>query len=55
MWHRALVHEVLHVFGTQPDDYKIINPIRHNLKWEPRLKMYIPGSREVAVVEAKAM
>jgi len=54
-WHREPVHEVLHAFDTQLDDYETIKPVRCDSKWEFRLKMYIPGSREAAVVEAKVI
>ena len=49
------MHEILHVFNIQPAEFEKIRPIRCNLKWEPRLKMCIPGSREKAVEEMKVV
>ena len=52
--HRVPMHEVLHAFDMRLEAFKKIGPVRCNSKWEPKLKMHIPGSRETAMEDVRA-
>jgi len=51
--HKSPVHDILHAFDIQPSAFKKVQPTRCGSKWEPGAKVWVPESREWAVVEAK--
>src|SRR5882672_5354022 len=44
--HWAPMHEVLHTFSLRPGNYKDISPVWMGPKWEPKIQVSMPVSKE---------